>query len=270
MKLIDFLKEDDDIYRVYDKAEKVASGITISIEELSNHLNKLGYELIGAGAFSRVFSKPDSDYVLKIVKPSRLNCTAAYLKLGRAANKNKHLPKVLKLKRFNVNSQGGKIILVAAVEKLSPFNIYRVRMTKDKKYNYGFLAFLAIVIFDIQEGLLGTENSEVENNERLIFEKFLMSYDNGNFHKQFVSGYPQSGNAGSFFKFIQTHEDVLVQMQNMAKAWVRSYSHTPFVRAFNIIQELRTNYDRCGLDLHEGNIMMRQDGTIVITDPVTG
>lgn len=294
MKLIEFLKEDDDIYRAYNKADMVAQEIRqsnsapivfVSMKKLHQYIKSLGFDIIGKGAFATVFSKQESSYVLKVVGPSELNCTAGYLALGRAANKNKHIPRVLKLKKIKAPYKGGQykkgnepVILVAAIEKLKPLDLSKLRLTKDKKYNYGLIAFLAMHIFDISDELVFHDGDRTSQIDQLIggrkkIAELIINYDNGNLFNKLTSGYSiisQIKDPDEFLEAIQKHTDIQMGLRGIAKSWVQKYRNTPFVNAFEIIRNFRMKFERCGIDLHEGNLMMREDGTIVITDPVTG
>lgn len=267
MRLVEFLKETEDVYQTYDLVgDKVSAlpvgasieghsfDVTKLINDVESELNKKGFKKVGKGAYSRVFGKDGVDYVIKITSGKRLECTKAYIKLSRYGNINRHLPRVLKFKVYNTHKTH-RDFMVTALERLYEFDPGMIRLTKDKKYNAGFLSFLSyrFELHDIIDLLYQNEIIKdradavglIVNRSKALTPKYLAS--------------KIESDLGSWIS------EVFGPLENR---WLEDYSHTPFVKAYLLIQDLYEKTPNCGLDMYQRNFLMRKDGTLVFSDPV--
>lgn len=228
---------------------------TVKRSEFDRVLTSRGFEIVGQGHFSTVWGKPGSNKVVKIIYPGgdEVDCSAMFLKLARRNNVNKHFPRV-----FNIKYIDEENTLVAVIERLQPVDLSKIRWTRNNDYNAGLLAFLlrASVLLD---GSYALESKATMK----LFARFIAN--------------------GSYSKLVQRtiHKDdvnkplweaILLELhrviRNIYSNWIDDFKNTSLVKAINKLDVLTDKCPGTFLDLKLENIMMRKDGTLVLSDPL--
>lgn len=273
MRLLEFLKEQKEYYDLPDmidtemkrlKSNDLSKKNVLRQDHITQHihdrLKKRGFRQIGSGAFASVYTKPNIDYVLKVVAADDTVCTKAYLVLGRYSNKNRHLPKVRKVKSISYDDDN---YIIAEIEKLYPLDISKLKLTRDEKYNAGFLSFIMLeIISDYEFGNSYKELIKKVHKNSVIRKK---ASDMGLYSSSKRKEYIEMAQGIYLDKGTWFHE----VFHPIKQKWLEEYSHTPFIKALKIIHTLNSNYDG-ELDIHRRNVMMRKDRTFVFSDPVVG
>lgn len=260
----------DDIFRLLSLASQRAGtgrgpiGQTtddydiIKRSEFNRILTSRGFEIIGRGHFSTAWAKPGSDKVIKLVYPGgeEVDCSASFLKLARRHNVNKHFPRV-----YNYRYVNEEETLIVVTERLYPFDLQKVRWTKDPSYNVGLLCFI------LREAILRDEDNFIHKNKKSIISLFLKFIQKSRY-KHFLEDRSEVFDSIEEIIKIHLYEGRTILFHTIRSEWINDYEHTSFIKAFRILEELRDKCPGTFLDLKTANIMMRKDGTIVLNDPL--
>lgn len=305
MKLLQFFNETKEVYDIYNRFDRAGDPSTpIHGSRRQNYITALykiiddyqekGYEK-HSGVAANVLVHPNKDTVIKIIKPSRVACMIQYYKLGRR-NANKHIPKVYRIRERNVRLSNGKLgqdkIVIIEMEKLHVLDGERLRFTRNQRYNLGLIFFF---LKDIARYASSRTEEETLYNHifkyaKDVFVEIIVEklFDNSFIHfadgkreeykKRFKRYLSNTKTSKEFNHIINSALGDLIDiftwtsvLKDYVEWWMSEYSNTPFVKALNIINQILIkcpSKQNARLDLHGANIMMRKDGTLVISDPI--
>lgn len=206
-----------------------------SVEQLDKFLTDKGYERLGAGIFSSVYGKPGDKTVIKVSKREDV-CWLRYARWVMNQPANKHLPKIFSLRTYK--DKKGEKLFVSRLERLHELDdvIDTLEMRIQKEMNpakYAESLWLASIFYKHAE------------NFPAFFDEWEDEVEKSKLRKQ----YPEI--------------DTLDFMRGMLK----KYANTGFSSLIRKAQKEILRDKNCFADLHTGNMMQRDDGTLVLMDP---
>jgi hypothetical protein len=205
-----------------------------SVKQVQAFLKREGYKRLGKGAFAEAWSQRGSDTVIKISTVEDV-CWLRYAKWAKTQQDNPHVPKISMLKTYKTKDG---TLFVARVEKLSEVDHYfdkiltQIGREQDPK-KVGEMLWIGLLGYDTVQDLLKESN-------------IVRSLANSTVKKTY---YPH-------FTVPEMIAHVLSGARRTKLAQTVKHAHAHIMKD-----------PRCYEDLHSGNIMMRDDGTVVIMDP---
>lgn len=211
--------------------QKIDKIKTVSYYQVSDKLEKLGFREIDSGAYSSVYAKKNSKYVIKLSRNEDL-CYLTFVEWVLKQKNNPYLPKIFMLKTYR--DQNGKKMVITAIEKLRRFKIDSfsddiVSINLWKKRHLPMLAFLSL--------------NMKENTRYLFRNEFIKTYD-------------------SHFKITYDFDYTPI-----IKEYSKRFEPSLMAKTINKIKTQLMG--ACEYDLHQGNIMYRPGkNELVIIDPL--
>lgn len=198
--------------------------------QLEKLLRRFGIKLIGAGKYGRVFTHPSWNYVVKVFRDDLYYLTFVDFAIK---NPNVHYPrfkkKALRMHNFTKRSQDvSPHLWLIKIEKLKELTDQNIKKFLDHRLESAMTAWYNK---NHGDGKIATHRDKY----------YQMPLPDGRFEAN------------------TSWQDVFDQwpwVESLAEAWYR-------------IHEATEGKEYGGaMDLHSGNFMQRDDGTIVITDPL--
>lgn len=208
-----------------------------SPNEVNGFLLDVGYEKVDEGGYSEIFSIPGDNTIVKIsVQQDR-----CWFKFAEWVMKqkipNKNLPKIYSLRQYEANERS---FFISRIEKLN-------------------------LVEDYYDNLIHHPGKE-KDPRKVAFVLWLQAIDGIEYlldDDRIIRSLSKSSlRKRQQFRGLSTR-DIIVKMVNNFK---RTNLHRTVTKINTEV--LSRNMKMCFSDLHTGNFMERDDGTLVIIDPI--
>jgi len=206
-----------------------------SVAQLDKFLTSKGYKRIAAGIFSSVYTKKGDNSVIKVSKREDV-CWLRFARWVMQQPENKHLPKIFSLRTYT--SKDGEKLFVSRIEKL-----HEVQAGSD-----------------YLEAKILKEMNPAEYAEALWLASILYKHS-----ENFPMFFDQWEDVVDRSKLRQEAPDM--DTVEFMRAMLKKYANTGFSRLIRKAQQEILKDRKCFADLHTGNMMAREDGTLVLMDP---
>lgn len=219
----------------YSKKDKAMKSWK-SLRQVQAFLKREGFKRLGAGAFAEAWGKPNSDTIIKISTVEDA-CWLKYARWAKRQKGNPHVPKINSIRTYN--TKDGQLF-VARVEKLNEIDDY----------------------YDVIDSTVGKLDDFQKVGEMLWIR--MLDYDG--------SGTGPAP-AGPIFQAMKNsplrNHELLKGLTpvEMVRRILDLYKESAIGKTVRSAHQHILKDKRCFRDLHAGNIMQRDDGTIVIMDP---
>lgn len=234
MKVSEILNE----VTIFDE-RKLLNTKWASPRELSKWLRSSGFKRIGGGYYSVVYGKPGHKRVVKI-STQQDDCWISFARWAMKLTANSHLPNIYWIKFYEpeispaIRDVVGSRFFVTVMERLQPMN----------RKN----------IMNINEPVIIAAMLD-PNGVFLIDSEVVYSYLNARLAA--LLGFKK--HPGKIVKYEEVPDETIEEILE------KNHSHK-FIKTLNTIAK-HPGGKGCQIDIHEENIMFRNDGTPVITDP---
>jgi len=290
MKLLQLLE------RRLDELQEIGDPSHMTSRELRNELEDNGWAKIDNGdtAYSNVYGKNGSPWVVKILKVSRIGKTSTRFQCAMQWYRyclnnwqsNPHLPRIPFVKTLRATAIGDDgqrkiakehVSYVVMLERLEDFYVDHYEWRREDPLDNA-------IMFSVMAAVAGIYDHNWMNDEdvqrvfpvllRLMPEEDLMSLFNSIKQHAWVDDSFEFGSEEWFASFSKTllqhggFSDIGLMMERGIEVGVK-YGN-PMAIAMEQIHKAGED-NGCEIDLHLGNVMVRPStGELVITDPVQG
>lgn len=206
-----------------------------SVQQVQKFLKGKGFRRLGSGAYSEAWGKDSENTVVKISTEEDV-CWLNYARWVQAQPANKHLPKIYSIKTYEVEYG---TLFISRVEMLEEMDDYyehidqNIGKTPDPK-KAGEMLWLSLLWWDDIDDLLDNAVAVKQMSRSVLLQR------------------PE-------FKGLTGKQISHKLLQNFSKS--------KLAVLVNKIHSVMEKDKRCYRDLHQGNVMRRHDGTVVIMDP---
>jgi len=206
-----------------------------SVRQVQKFLRAKGFKMLGAGAYSEAWGKKSENTVVKISTEEDV-CWLNYAKWIMKQPPNKHLPKIFSLKTYDTKEG---TLFISRVEMLDEMDDYFVHIEQNiaktpEPKKVGEMLWLLMLGWDNVDDLMKYSHVVQKLSRSVLLKR------------------PE-------FKGLTGKQLTHKLLQNFGKS--------KLAVLVNKVHKILEKDKRCFKDLHQGNVMRRSDGTVVIMDP---